>query len=98
MNEWDTSLKRIRGGKKVEEGFTYTSDKNDVWLKNKDLTDWLKTFEKNKKPIEFYSTQSLDNDDKELVLEVLNSDYLTTDPRLKNSKTLLEAIVKMHSL
>ena len=46
LNEWDTSLKRIRGGKKVEEGFTYTSDKNDVWLKNKDLTDWLKTFEK----------------------------------------------------
>ena len=53
---------------------------------------------KNKKPIEFYSTQSLDNDDKELVLEVLNSDYLTTGPKIEKSKTLLEAIVKMHSL
>ena len=38
-------FKKNTGGKKVEEGFTYTSNRNDVWLKNKDLTDWLKTFE-----------------------------------------------------
>ena len=46
LNEWDVSLTRTRGGKKVEEGFTYTSNKNKVWLKNKELASWLREFEK----------------------------------------------------
>ena len=49
---------------------------------------------KNKKPIEFYSTQSLDNDDKELVLEVLNSDYLTTGPKIEKLENLIGSYCK----
>ena len=47
---------------------------------------------KNKKPIEFYSTQSLDNDDKAMVLEVLNSDYLTTGPKIEEFEKLISQI------
>ncbi len=44
---------------------------------------------KNKRPIEFYSTQSLDNDDKAIVLEVLNSDYLTVGPKIEEFENLI---------
>ena len=46
LNEWDSCVKRIQEGEKVKEGFTYTSDKNRVWLKNKELANWLRAFEK----------------------------------------------------
>ena len=41
LNEWDVCLKRIKGGKKVENGFEYTSDKNDCWLDKERLKSWL---------------------------------------------------------
>ena len=47
---------------------------------------------KNKKPIEFYSTQSLDNDDKAMVLEVLNSDHLTTGPKIEEFEKLISQV------
>ena len=45
LNKWDSCSKRIKGGKKVKEGFVYTSDQNVSWLKDKDLKGWLDQIE-----------------------------------------------------
>ena len=45
LNSWDSCSKRIKGGKKVNEGFVYTSDKNGLWLRNEDLKSWLDQIE-----------------------------------------------------
>ena len=45
LNRWDSCLRRIKGGKKVSEGFVYTSDKNVSWLRNEDLKNWLDQIE-----------------------------------------------------
>ena len=45
LNRWDSCSKRIKGGKKVNEGFVYTSDKNGSWLRNEDLKNWLDQIE-----------------------------------------------------
>ena len=45
LNNWDNSASRIKGGKKVNEGFTYTSDSNDFWLKGQMLDRWLHQIE-----------------------------------------------------
>ena len=45
LNNWDNSASRIKGGKKVNEGFTYTSDSNDFWLKGQMLDRWLHKIE-----------------------------------------------------
>ena len=45
LNNWDSSASRIKGGKKVKEGFMYTSDKNDYWLKGHNLKLWLQDIE-----------------------------------------------------
>ena len=45
LNNWDNSVSRIKGGKKVNEGFTYTSDSNDFWLKGQMLDRWLHKIE-----------------------------------------------------
>ena len=45
LNNWDNSASRIKGGKKVNEGFTYTSDRNDFWLKGQMLDRWLHKIE-----------------------------------------------------
>lgn len=42
LNEWDTCSKRIKGGKKVSQSFTYTSDENNSWLEKSVLSEWLK--------------------------------------------------------
>ncbi len=41
LNEWSLCSRRTKGGKKVVEGFHYTSDGNHSWLKGKELIDWL---------------------------------------------------------
>ena len=41
LNGWDACKKRIKSGSKVNEGFIYTSDKNEDWLKDKNLKKWL---------------------------------------------------------
>lgn len=41
INNWNTSEKRIQDGKKVVEGFSYTSDNNPEWMSNEDLQAWL---------------------------------------------------------
>ncbi len=45
LNRWDSCSKRTKGGKKVNEGFVYTSDKNALWLRNEDLKNWLDQIE-----------------------------------------------------
>ncbi len=45
LNRWDSCAKRTKGGEKVDEGFVYTSDQNQSWLKNEDLKEWLDQIE-----------------------------------------------------
>ena len=41
INEWDTSKERIKDGKKVPEGFCYTSDNNHDWMTEETLKRWI---------------------------------------------------------
>ena len=41
INEWSTSPERIKDGKKVSEGFVYTSDNNPDWMTDAQLRDWI---------------------------------------------------------
>lgn len=41
INNWDKDKKRIQNGKKVEEGFVYSSDNNSDWMKKSDLKKWI---------------------------------------------------------
>lgn len=41
INGWDLDPKRIKKGKKVEEGFNYSSDNNDEWMSIPDLQKWI---------------------------------------------------------
>ncbi len=42
INSWCDDPKRIKNGKKVVEGFTYTSDTNPVWMSASSLQEWIK--------------------------------------------------------
>ena len=42
INDWSSSAERIQSGKKVPEGFSYTSDKNTDWMSDKKLQSWIK--------------------------------------------------------
>ncbi|MDD2367421.1 MAG: UDP-N-acetylglucosamine 4,6-dehydratase (inverting) [Desulfuromonadaceae bacterium] len=41
INNWNNSEERIQDGKKVAEGFSYTSDNNPEWMSSGDLQAWL---------------------------------------------------------
>ncbi|MDH0364478.1 UDP-N-acetylglucosamine 4,6-dehydratase (inverting) [Comamonas aquatica] len=41
INDWSTCPKRIKDGKKVQEGFVYTSDNNSEWMSDSDLQSWI---------------------------------------------------------
>ena len=41
INNWDKDVNRIKGGKKVPEGFTYSSDNNSDWMTENDFKLWL---------------------------------------------------------
>ena len=41
INNWSSCQKRIKNGKKVQEGFVYTSDANEDWLSSDQLSDWI---------------------------------------------------------
>jgi UDP-N-acetylglucosamine 4,6-dehydratase len=41
INDWGSSPERIKDGKKVPEGFVYTSDKNAEWMTDADLQAWI---------------------------------------------------------
>ncbi|MGI5869346.1 MAG: UDP-N-acetylglucosamine 4,6-dehydratase (inverting) [Kiritimatiellia bacterium] len=41
INNWCSDCKRIKGGKKVPEGFCYTSDGNSEWMTIQELRAWV---------------------------------------------------------
>jgi UDP-N-acetylglucosamine 4,6-dehydratase (inverting) len=41
INSWDTCEERIKGGKKVADGFSYTSDNNSQWMSPEQLRAWI---------------------------------------------------------
>ena len=48
INEWSSCEERIKDGKKVQEGFSYTSSNNTEWMSIEMLQEWIK---KNKEKI-----------------------------------------------
>jgi len=42
LNAWCDDPKRIKDGKKVPEGFMYTSDKNPAWMSVSSLQEWIR--------------------------------------------------------
>ena len=49
INEWAKDTLRIKDGKKVSEGFIYSSDNNSEWMTEKELQNWVTS---NKKDID----------------------------------------------
>jgi FlaA1/EpsC-like NDP-sugar epimerase len=41
IHEWDKDENRIKDGKKVQEGFSYTSDNNSAWMTPAELRAWI---------------------------------------------------------
>jgi UDP-N-acetylglucosamine 4,6-dehydratase (inverting) len=41
INNWGSDSMRIKNGKKVADGFTYSSDNNGEWMTVKNLQEWL---------------------------------------------------------
>ena len=41
INNWGTSEERIKDGKKVADGFSYTSDNNHEWMSTEQLHAWI---------------------------------------------------------
>lgn len=41
INDWGISPERIKNGKKVPEGFVYSSDNNSQWMTDADLKAWI---------------------------------------------------------
>ena len=41
INNWGTSPERIKDGKKVPEGFVYSSDNNSDWMTDEQLQEWI---------------------------------------------------------
>jgi UDP-N-acetylglucosamine 4,6-dehydratase (inverting) len=41
INGWDSCPKRIKDGKRVSEGFSYTSDNNTEWMQPAELQAWI---------------------------------------------------------
>jgi len=43
INNWDQDSNRIKDGKKVPEGFVYSSDNNTEWMSTSELKEWIDT-------------------------------------------------------
>jgi UDP-N-acetylglucosamine 4,6-dehydratase/5-epimerase len=41
IHQWDRDAHRIKDGKRVPEGFSYTSDNNQDWMSIEDLRAWV---------------------------------------------------------
>ena len=47
INKWEKDILRIKNGKKVAKGFTYSSDNNKDWMNKNDLRSWINKYVKN---------------------------------------------------
>ncbi|MBM3428941.1 MAG: hypothetical protein FJX95_09185 [Bacteroidetes bacterium] len=45
IHNWHLDPKRQNGGKKVRENFSYSSDKNELWMSKEQLLTMLKQYE-----------------------------------------------------
>ena len=43
INDWQNDNLRIKNGKRLPEGFTYSSNKNNEWMTKSDLRKWIIT-------------------------------------------------------
>jgi UDP-N-acetylglucosamine 4,6-dehydratase/5-epimerase len=43
INNWDTSVERIKDGTRVAEDFIYSSDSNTAWMSEDELSEWIDT-------------------------------------------------------
>lgn len=43
IHDWDKDANRIKDGKKVPDGFVYSSDNNQEWMTDEQLQSWLNT-------------------------------------------------------
>jgi UDP-N-acetylglucosamine 4,6-dehydratase len=41
IHDWSKDLNRIKNGRKVDEGFIYSSDNNNSWMTLEELTGWI---------------------------------------------------------
>ena len=41
INDWSNSPERIKNGKRVAEGFVYSSDNNSEWMSGEQLQSWI---------------------------------------------------------
>lgn len=41
LNNWSNDPKFVKGGRKVNEGFSYTSDNNSDWMSREELASWI---------------------------------------------------------
>jgi FlaA1/EpsC-like NDP-sugar epimerase len=41
INQWDQDALRIKDGKRVPEGFVYSSDNNQEWMTHRQLQAWI---------------------------------------------------------
>ena len=41
IHNWSTDAGRIKNGKKVPEGFTYSSETNTQWMSSEELAAWI---------------------------------------------------------
>ena len=80
INNWSKDSLRINNGRKVNEGFVYSSDTNVHWMSVKTLSDWIfKNMNKNRKYLILipYGRQEVTQEDVDAVVDVLLSDFLT---------------------
>ena len=85
INGWASSPERIKDGKKVPEGFVYSSDNNCQWMSDGQLRDWIEAnLDKigTISPVIPYGRQDITKADIDAVLAVLHSDFLTQGPQV----------------
>ena len=41
INDWGNCPERIKNGRKVKEGFVYSSDNNSKWMRDEELQEWI---------------------------------------------------------
>ena len=89
INNWNLD-KRIKKGKLVAEGFSYTSNNNKKWMSIDQLRKWVKKYRKNRNKIMIpYSKQEITNKDIAAVVKVMRSPWLTQGPMVEKFENMI---------